>query len=138
MKQSKAILEHAGVIPKLRLAPKDEAGVARPNGPHRVKLLEDHVNNDIDKDTGKQIQVVKYIVEEDGEKKMYKVPVKNKAGTEVHYLVQHLSEVAEGEEIILEAKRRGPKMFIQVTKVGSTHVADVEEEEVDEEADVTE
>jgi hypothetical protein len=60
---------------------------------------------------------VRYIFEEAGEKKQYDAPMKAKGGSDPHYLVQALADVAEGEELILEMKKAGVKSYIEVTRV---------------------
>jgi hypothetical protein len=56
--------------------------------------------------------------------------MKAKIGNDPHYLVQALSEVEPGEELILEMKKAGVKSYIEVTRVGlnSTERVEVDEE----------
>lgn len=128
MKQSKEILNKAGIVPALRLMVKDQKGVPVSTGPHRVKMLSDKPSKDIDPQTGKERYVMIYYVEENGEKKMYKAKMHDKAGN-VHYLVQRLAEVEEGEEIILESKRNGAKNYIQVLRTSDPSSVEMEDEE---------
>lgn len=122
MKFSKQLLVQANIIPKLRLAVKEEGKAPTLTGPHRVKIISDKTQMGKDNE-GKLIPIVRYIFEENGEQKRYDVPVKNKEG-ELHYLVQRLAEVEEGQEIVLEMKKRGMKNYVSVTVVG--HTSDVE------------
>jgi hypothetical protein len=128
-------MKKAGILPKLRLGIKKEGGGVESTGPHQVRILEDKIVPGIDKETGKQIHEVKYILEENGEKKEYRVPVKDKAG-ELHYLVQRLSEIPEGGEVILEMKKRGIKNYIEVTTIGEVDYDETEADEPDEEPTV--
>lgn len=121
MKNSTEIIKKAGIIPDLQLAVKRDTGGVDSTGPHTVKMLEDKVIKDNDYETGMEIFVVRYIVEENGAKKKYEVPMKDKNG-EIHYLVQRLAEVEEGEEITLECKRRGIKNYIEVKRFNQPEI----------------
>lgn len=126
MRISQDLLKKANIIPKLRLAVKTDKGV-QGTGPHRVKLLQDKEAKDTDPMTGKEREVVSYLVEENGVKKSYKAAKLGKDG-QLHYLVQRLADVEEGEEIILEYKRKGIKGFISVSDIKDQ--GEVTEEEV--------
>ncbi len=117
MEKSKEILKQAGIIPDLSLAVKKDGGGVESTGPHTVKTIEDKLVKGDDYDTGKEILYVRYIFEEAGEKRKYDVPLKDKYG-EVHYLVQKLADVPEGEEIILECKKNRMKNYIDVKRLG--------------------
>lgn len=122
----------AKIYPKLRLGTKKEGGGVVATGPHTVKLLEDKITKGVDRESGKVIEVVRYILEENGEQKQYTVPVKNRETGELHYLVQRLSEVNEGETIILEMKKRGIKNYVEVLAADGTPIEPSEEDHVDE------
>ena len=123
-------MKQAGILPKLKLGERREGENGKesvfPTGPHRVKILEDKIKKGKD-DKGNIIDVVHYVVEEDGVKKFHEVPVKDKTGG-LHYLVQRLSEVPEGQEVILEMKKRGIKNYINVAVVGEQ--MEIEDEDV--------
>lgn len=121
-------MKQAGVVPKLRLGIKEEGKAPVSTGPHRVKILEDKLRKGKD-EKGNIIDVVHYIVEENGEKKFYEVPVKDKQGN-LHYLVQRLSEVPEGMDIIMEMKKKGIKNYISVAVVGEQMEVEDEEGEI--------
>jgi hypothetical protein len=129
MKTSKDILKRANIVPKLRLAFKSNKGVVG-TGPHRVKILEDKLGKDVDRNTGQERIIVIYYFEENGEKKKYKVPVKGKDG-DPHYLVRRLAEIPEGQEIILEYKRSGMKGYIEVMPVNDISTIEMDEEDED-------
>lgn len=112
MEQSKAILEAAGLKPKLQLGQKTEHGVVS-TGPHTVKLLKDKEVMGVD-ETGKEIPMVRYLVEENGEMKTYDVRKFKKGTTDPHYLVQRLAGLSEGSEVILEMKKKGIKNYVEV------------------------
>jgi len=95
-----------------------------------VKIIEDKLSKDLDPDTGKERHIVIYYFEENGERKMYVVPVKNKQGG-VHYLVQKFSEFKTGDELILEGKKRGVKNYIAVIKVADGQEVEMEDEEAE-------
>lgn len=124
-------MKQAGVLPKLKLGLKEEGKAPISTGAHRVKIIEDKIQKAKD-EQGNVIEVVKYILEENGEKKFYQVPVKNKQG-ELHYLVQRLSEIPEGQEIILKMKKRGVKNYISVAVVGEPTEIEDDQEDLQEE-----
>lgn len=130
MKVSRQLLSVAGLTPKLRLGNKTAKGVVS-SGPHRVRVLEDKIVKGLDV-SGKEIEYVEYILEENGEKKNYKTKLKDKAG-KLSYLVQRLAEINEGDEVILEMKKSGMKNYIEVTPVGQSSVVEHDEIEDDEE-----
>lgn len=128
MKNSLELLKQAGILPKLRLGLKQSKGGVKPTGPHRVKILEDKIIRRPDPSTGKEIEWVRYTVEENGEKKVYDTKLKDKAG-QLSYLVQRFAEIKEGEEVIMEMEKQGIKNYIKVTPVGSSSAVEVEEDE---------
>ena len=73
MEISKELLKEANITPKLRLGQKTEKGVIS-TGQHRVRIIKDKIDKGTDKQTGQEIDVVKYLVEEDGQHKFYEVP----------------------------------------------------------------
>lgn len=99
-----------------------------PNGPHRVRTVSDRLVKGTD-NNGNEITMVKYVLEEDGEQKFYRVPLKNK-NDEVHYLVQRMAEIKEGQEIIMECLKKGPKNYIRVTEVGNSTEGEIEEDDI--------
>ena len=131
MKISKQLLAVAGITPKLRLGNKTEKGV-KPTGAHKVRILEDKIIKGMDGKTGKEIEYVEYILEENGEKKNYKTKLKDSNG-KLSYLVQRLAEINEGDEVILEMKKQGIKNYIEVTPVSGSHTVEADEEESEDE-----
>lgn len=129
MQSSKDIVKKAGIIPKLQLYVKDTKGIPQGTGPHRVKLLADKEVPGTDPQTGVARQEVAYLVEEKGEKKSYHVPKLDKKG-QIHYLVQRLAEVNEGEEVILEGKRKGIKNYTQVIRLSDSAVQEIADEDI--------
>lgn len=136
MKTSKALLKAAGIMPKLRLGVKKAGGGLVSTGPHRVRLIEDRTIKGVDATSGKEMEYVVYTLEENGEKKTYKTKVKNKEG-QLNYLVQHLAEIPEGGEVILEMQKMGIKNYVSVLPVGgNAKVMEADEDsEEDEESD---
>lgn len=128
MENSKKLMVAAKIVPKLRLGVKTEKGVI-PTGPHRVKMIDDKITTGKDV-SGKQIEIVQYTVEENGENKIYTVPVKNKEG-QLHYMVQHLSEISAGQEVILEMKKAGIKNYVSVLPVNNSKSIEVDDQDVD-------
>lgn len=128
MKTSKELLKSAGILPKLRLGFKQPGGGVKSNGPHRVKILQDKTLTKPDPSTGKDIEFVRYLVEENGEKKVYDTKKLNKAG-ELSYFVQRFAEINEGDEVILEMKKQGIKNYVQITPVDHSSQSVVEDDE---------
>jgi hypothetical protein len=58
----------------------------------------------------------------------YDAPVLDKKG-EVHYLIQRLGEMKEGQELMLEYKRAGMKGYIQVTPIDPAEEFEIDEDE---------
>jgi len=136
MKQSKDLMKVAGILPKLRLGKKKSKGGTEPTGPHRVKMIADKVIQDIDPQTGKEVDFVRYLVEENGERKTYQTKKLDKKG-ELSYLVRNLSEIEEGQEVILEMKKQGIKNYIDVSlAVGSESIEMEDDEEVPEDINI--
>lgn len=131
MKISRELIIKSGITPKLVLGKKTAKG-AESTGPHRVKLLEDRIIRGIDRRTGKEIEYVEYTVEENGTKKIYKTKLRGDDGRP-SYLVQSLSEINEGEEVILEMKKSGMKNFIDVSRVNQAQSIEVGDEHDEEE-----
>jgi len=129
MQNSKDIVKKAGIIPKLKLYAKDAKGVPQSTGPHRVKFIADKEAKGTDPQTGVERDEIAYLVEENGEKKSYRVPKLDKKG-EIHYLVQRLAEVNEGEEVILEGKRKGPKNYTQVIRLNGSEVQEISDDDI--------
>lgn len=116
----------------MRLGNKTEKGV-KANGTHRVKIISDKIIRKPDPQTGKDTEWVRYVVEEKGEQKIYDTRLKNKDTGELSYLVQRFAEINEGDEVILEMKKQGIKNYIEITPVGHSSEALVEDDEEDEE-----
>lgn len=131
MEISKKILEQAGITPKLRLAVKNERGIPTTTGPHRVKLIEEKLIKGTD-EKGNEVAIVRYFFLEEGEKRMYEVPVKDKKGG-VHYLVQRFAEMEPEEEIQLTFKKAQGRSFIEVVRLNQANTSHVEVDENDEE-----
>lgn len=132
----------AGIVPKLRLGMRvtNDKGKqeVRGTGPHRVTLIADKLVTDKDPRTGKDIEYVRYLFEENGEKKKYQTKKLNDK-EELSYLVQRLAEVNEGDEVILELKKRGIKNYVEVIPVGHVEGAEIEDDiEVEEPQEIIE
>lgn len=138
MKTSKALMKEANIQPKLRLGKKKAGGGVIPNGPHRVKMIADKMVKGIDPKSGKEIDYVRYLIEENGETKTYQTKKLNEKG-ELSYLVQNLSEINEGQEVVLEMKKQGIKNYIDVSPVVGGESIEIEddEEEITEDDDPT-
>lgn len=127
MKNSKELLKLAGILPKLRLGIKQAGGGVKGTGSHRVKIIDDKIIKKPD-NTGREIEWVRYLVEESGEKKVYDTKKLDKNG-QLSYLVQRFAEINEGEEVILEMKKQGIKNYIEVVPVSNFSNVEIEEDE---------
>lgn len=123
MKIVKQAVEKLGIVPRLSLAVQktDDKGKVlgvESTGPHRVKFLSEP-KNAMGKDpmTSQERQEFHFEVEENGVKKQWIVPMRNKQG-EGNYILAKLMEIEVGDEAILEVKRRGPKNYTSVTRIG--------------------
>ena len=130
MKTSQELLKKAGILPRLRLGIKLTAGGVKSLGAKRVKVLEDKVIKGIDSRTGKQIEWLRLIVEEGGEKKYYDTKLRGLDG-KPSYLVQRFAEIKEGSEIILEMKKQGAKNYIDVIPTDRVSSIEIEDDDTD-------
>lgn len=132
MKNSLALLKEANIQPKLRLGNKKAGSGVEVTGPHRVKMIADKLVKGNDPKTGKEVDYVRYLLEENGETKTYQTKKLNDKG-ELSYLVQRLAEIKEGEEIILEMKKQGVKNYVEVSPIGKSEQVEIEDDEHEEE-----
>lgn len=133
---SKQAMEKANILPRLQLGIKTEKGV-KSTGKHHVTLIKEELVNG--KEFGSDIPIPKmrYIFEENGEQKQYDARLQNKDTKELHYFVQSMASINEGDEIIIEMVKRGPKNVIIVQKVGEkTEIVSDEEEQSEDERTV--
>jgi hypothetical protein len=126
MEQSKELIKKFNITPFLKLAIKLEGGGVEGTGPHHVKLLEDKIVKGTDFKGNERFEV-QYLVEENGEKKKYRVAMKDENG-ELHYLVQRLAEFKEGNDIIMEYKRQGKRGYIDVRGIKEGIITEDKEE----------
>ncbi len=131
MKTSKEILLKSGLLPRLQLGIKQPGGGVKSTGPHKVKVIEDKVVRKPPREEGDDGFYVRYIFEENGEKKQYDTHMKQKGGVDPSYFVQAMAAVEPGEELILEMKKIGPKNYVEITRVSAGEVerADTDDDE---------
>ena len=130
MNISKDILLKAGLLPKLQLGIKTPKGV-QSTGKHTVKVLDDKIIKKPAREEGDDGYYVRYIFEENGQKKQYDCHMKQKGGTDPHYFVQAMAGIEVGEEITLEMKKQGIKNYIEIlrTSTGEIESADTDDDE---------
>jgi len=125
-------MEEFNIIPKLRLFQKvknDKGKMEmRSTGEHKVKLIADKETDGTDYNTGQPKKLIRYLVEENGEKRIYETNKLNKSG-ELAYLVRRLGEINENTEVILCGQRRGMKNFVDVRVIGEAQSVELEDEE---------
>jgi hypothetical protein len=130
MKTSKEVVLKSGLLPKLQLGIKTAKGV-KSTGIHTVKVIEDKIVRKPIREEGDDGYYVRYIFEENGEKKQYDTRMKEKGGVDPSYFVQAMANVEPGEEITLEMKKSGVKNYVEIIRKSSGEVerADADEEE---------
>lgn len=102
---------------------KDERGIPRPNGKHRVKLLRDEIKIGKDPHTGLKRQEYWVYLEENGEEKIWTIPVfaRRDDGTydekRLNYLIPVLSEFREGDWVIIEGIKKADKSYTNILPV---------------------
>ena len=127
MKKLKEIALAINLHPKLQLGEKLPKGGVKPTGPHTVKFLEEPMVVIINKE-GKSVKAMRFIVEENGQKFRWVVPVLNKEG-QPNYLIERLMNVEVGDTRILEMKKQGARNYIDVSIPGEERVDDEPEDE---------
>lgn len=132
MQTSKSIVRAAGIYPRIKLFTKEEGKAAKSTGIHKVKLIRDKEIKGKDPVTGKMVDKIRYLVEENGEMKTYDTNKFNKETGEISYLVQKLAEFDENTFVYLEGKSKGIKNYVDVSLTSDTNI------EIDEDEDITE
>lgn len=131
---SKELSERAGYAPLLQLFRKkivngEERGVEA-LGPMHVKFIEEKLKKDLDFETNQEVEKVWYFFEHEGERKVYKVSVKDRRGN-LHYLIPKFREVEPGTELVLEGKRHKGGWHVAVQVVGELQAKfEVDDEEI--------
>lgn len=116
----------------LELAKKDERGIPRTTGTHRVRFIKDEIVRDVNVFVGKEktlkVQGIRYYFFENGEEKIYDVPLYQKdyyvalvkggkRENKYHYLLDKFADIEEGDEIEIEYIQKGEDGFIDVRRV---------------------
>lgn len=141
MSISREIVRKAGILPKLQLGIRRGTGRIGKDGKeivnvvstgkHTVKFVSDKIIVKPPREEGDDGHCMRYVFEENGEKKQYDTRLKQKGGSDPSYFVQAMAEVEEGEELVLEMKKAGIKNYVEITRtsVGQVERADTEDEE---------
>lgn len=126
---SKQILMKSGLLPKLKLGIKQGNKIIS-TGKHKVKIIEEKIVRLPPKEEGDDGYYVRYIFEEDGEKKQYDTRMRVKGGQDPSYFVQAMAEIQPGEELLLEMKKAGVKNYVEITRMtgGETEIIHEDEE----------
>lgn len=112
MENVKKLADKLGVVPRLKLGNKTDHGVVG-NGPHRIKFLTDATFIKGKDFKGNEQEQMKFIVEENGMKYAWIVPIKGKNG-QPSYLIPHIMDIEIGDERVLEMKKHGAQNHIEV------------------------
>ncbi len=130
---SRKMMSEAGIIARLRLGKKLPKGGTQSTGPHKVIFKADK------EVTGKEYKLddgtmkkdyVRYLFEENGEKRVYNTKKFSKDGT-LSYFIQHFADINVGDELILEMKKSGVVNYIDISSVGTSKEVSVEDDEDD-------
>src|ERR1700742_2861005 len=121
MKNLKVLAETLNVLPKLRLGIQTikedgKKGGVKSTGAHRVKFLEEPTTTMGRDENGQPRKELKFIVEENGIKFRWQIPILGKDG-QPSYLIERLMNIEIGDERILEMSKHGMKNFIDVRMV---------------------
>ncbi len=128
MKTSKEIVLKSGLLPKLQLGVK-QGKFVKSTGLHKVKVLEDKIVRKPPMEEGDDGYYVRYIFEENGEKKQYDTRMKQKGGVDPSYFVQAMANVEPGEELTLEMKKAGVKNYVEIVRLSVGEVQTAEDDE---------
>lgn len=132
------LAEQLNVLPKLRLGVQTikedgKKGGVKSTGAHHVKFLEEPTTTMGRDENGQPRKELKFIVEENGIKFRWQIPILGKDG-QPSYLIERLMHIEIGDERILEMSKHGMKNFIDVRPVGAaTELPDVDEVPEDDE-----
>lgn len=118
MRTSQAVMEKAGIKPRLKLGEKLPGGGVRSLGPVTVKLVSDKIVRKLDRENGEETEYMRYIVEHDGMEKQYDTRLKGKGSSDPSYLVEAMAVFSEGDEVVVEMKRAGARNYVEVHRVG--------------------
>ena len=138
MKNLKVLAETLNVLPKLRLGIQTikedgKKGGVKSTGAHRVKFLEEPTTTMGRDENGQPRKELKFIVEENGIKFRWQIPILGKDG-QPSYLIERLMNIEIGDERILEMSKHGMKNFIDVRMVDAApELPDVDEVPEDDE-----
>lgn len=139
MRNIKILAEQLKIVPKLRLGIKKVGGGVDPTGSHHVKFIEEPVSVLGRDDKGQPRKELKFIVEENGQKYRWMVPILGKDG-QPSYLIERLMDVEVGDERILEMVRERGRNYIDIRRIDEESEAPEDEEKViqmDEEDDLS-
>lgn len=125
MKASLNSILTAGLYPRLQLGIKTARGV-QSTGKHTVTVIEDKIIRKASREEGEDPHWMRYIVEENGERKQYDTRLKQKGGSDPSYFVQKMADVEPGEVITLEMKNAGPKNYIDIVRISIGEIEKVE------------
>lgn len=128
MKTSKEIVSKSGLLPKLQLGIKTAKGV-QSTGIHTVKVVEDKLVRKPIREEGDDGIYVRYIFEENGQKKQYDTRMKQKGGGDPSYFVQAMAEVQPGEELTLEMKKSAGKNYVEIIRASSGAVERIDDDD---------
>lgn len=102
-------------------------------GKHTVKVIEDKIVRKPIREEGDDGYYVRYVFEENGERKQYDTRMKQKGGVDPSYFVQAMANIEPDEVITLEMKKAGVKNYVEIVRIslGEVEQADMEDDEFD-------
>jgi len=121
------VVKELKIVPRLRFGNKRAKGGVDSTGPHRVKFLEEPTIVMRANDKGKQVQNLRFILEEKGTRYCWFVPLLNKEN-QPSYLIERLIDINVGSERIIELMSFGGKNYYDVIVVDDTTEVPVTQE----------
>ena len=119
MKETEKIAKEAGIIPELKLGIGSIGSPPQSTGPHTVVLLTGKEVVGQDFQTKKERREFRILLEEDGEKKTYQMPILDKDDPhKLHYLFSRIVDIPNDTTVVLEMKKGGGGNYIDLSIPG--------------------
>lgn len=117
MEKSKELVKQAGILPDLQVFIQLPQGGVKSTGPHTVKIIDESVIMTTQWSTGQSVPTVRYIFEENGEKKQWDVEVKDK-NKNLDYKIQKMATFEKDQSIVIEGKKKGMRNYTDIRLLG--------------------
>lgn len=127
MEKVRELARTLNILPRLQLGIKLDKGGIKTTGPHKVKFLQEPtivMGKDFE---GKPRKEMKFIVESEGVKYTWNVPILNKEG-QPNYLIERLMNIEVNDERTLEMKKKGIRNYIDIREEDEDNEPPMEDE----------